>query len=228
MTGPSPVVAATVEAALAGSLTSWLIRGGWVDEREDGPVAEALRDNMEVAIAAALAETRPAEPEQDDLALLTRTVRPWTLCDDGNGFDHGSERAARAVLAAGFTRAPQPEQHDRLTDAEREELHGHVVGCDTAGLIDTVGAILAARRAPQPERAARDHGLRERVEVEWAAMSPEGTPWVLSEYRARQECEPPSRWRLVRRTRAVCADRVTAWEPVLADDAADTDGEAGQ
>lgn len=37
-----------------------------------------------------------------DLEDLARIIRSWTICDDGGRFDHGSERAAAAVLAAGY------------------------------------------------------------------------------------------------------------------------------
>jgi hypothetical protein len=47
---------------------------------------------------------------EKDVEALARVIRPWTLCDDGHGFDHGSERAARAVLAAGWTRVTPPEE----------------------------------------------------------------------------------------------------------------------
>lgn len=49
--------------------------------------------------------TDAAEPAGDDVEALTRVVRPWTLCDDGGRFDHGSERAARAVLASDWLAA---------------------------------------------------------------------------------------------------------------------------
>ena len=41
---------------------------------------------------------------ENEVEALVELIRPWTLCDDGHGFDHGSERAARAVLAAGYRR----------------------------------------------------------------------------------------------------------------------------
>lgn len=47
-----------------------------------------------------------ADDPDKDQEELARLLRPWTTCDDGNGFDHGSDRAAAAVLAAGFRRAP--------------------------------------------------------------------------------------------------------------------------
>jgi len=33
----------------------------------------------------------------DELAELVSLIRPWTICDDGGGFDHGSSRAALHV-----------------------------------------------------------------------------------------------------------------------------------
>jgi hypothetical protein len=49
---------------------------------------------------------------------LAKVVRPWTLCDDGSGFDHGSERAARAVLASDWLAA----RVAAAVEAERERI----------------------------------------------------------------------------------------------------------
>lgn len=49
-----------------------------------------------------------SHPAESDVEALARVIRPWTLCDDGNAFDHGSERAAAAVIAAGWTRVTPP------------------------------------------------------------------------------------------------------------------------
>ena len=50
-----------------------------------------------------------AEPDAGDVEALTKIVRPWTLCDDSGRFDHGSDRAAHAILDSDWLAAHDAE-----------------------------------------------------------------------------------------------------------------------
>ena len=62
-------------------------------------------NEITAAIDAKVAES-DFTADADERHHLARVIRPWTMCDDGGRFDHGSDRAAAAVLAAGYSRTP--------------------------------------------------------------------------------------------------------------------------
>lgn len=72
---------------LAESVTAWLIRGGWVDEREDGPQAEALRDNLAVHLSEHVAAAVAREREEN-ARLREREAAVRALRDDWADFEH--------------------------------------------------------------------------------------------------------------------------------------------
>lgn len=50
-------------------------------------------------------ETRASGLSAAEREALAKIIRPWTRCDDGGRFDHGSDRAADAILASDWLAA---------------------------------------------------------------------------------------------------------------------------